>query len=474
MIAKKFSTSYYNPSEEEVSQGLFDVTPENQQINKKFLELPEATKTAVESTSPEQIDDEATQLIKELPKDQPPTPEQKESLKSKLGSMLEGENYINYTLPILGIVEAIATQGKSPGTTALAMQSKAREAQEHGLTMEEKRAEMAANKDKRRSESLARKNEEMMRNELSALPWDTDPEEAEKKAEKIVIKYGEAKDIMTNARFKDRSKSGGLFAGWKAKVEERDKINSGINPYNGDKPIENEAELNSAKDEWERTWATSTALGITPKYIKGAAEKAKTVQLAQIPGKVKEAGASAEARNLAPEKLSIGALGDLTTSQGIYANLENAKEKFKNEFATPFAGKIMKLAYLRRTNPEFASFISSLGLAMNEYRRQNFGTAQTNSEIQNFLDIISTDTDITPEAFQSQLGTVMSAMQRDYGYKTQNFESSKYVVPESAKNIQQPVKQETSGGSAIDQLKEKARTGDVKAQSYLKSKNIQW
>jgi len=93
---------------------------------------------------------------------------------------------------------------------------------------------------------------------------------------------------------KSAKNGGGLFAGWKKKNEERDAIISGIDPYNGGK-LESEDQKNSAWDMWEKTWATSTALGIDPKYIAGAAEKAKEVQLAQIPGKTVEAGATGKA-----------------------------------------------------------------------------------------------------------------------------------------------------------------------------------
>jgi hypothetical protein len=87
---------------------------------------------------------------------------------------------------------------------------------------------------------------------------------------------------------------GGLFAGWKKKNEERDAIISGVDPYNGGK-LESEDDKNAAWDMWEKTWATSTNLGIAPKYIEGAAIKAKEVQLAQIPGKTVEAGATGRA-----------------------------------------------------------------------------------------------------------------------------------------------------------------------------------
>jgi hypothetical protein len=194
----------------------------------------------------------------------------------------------------------------------------------------------------------------------------------------------------------------------------------------GNLPLENAMTLYTAMsgNSGNRSRLLATAYKIDPNYS----------AIGSITGK---AGAIKTATNLALEKPSEATVKELSTAQGIFANLDNAREKFKSNFATPFAGKVMKLGYLRRTNPAFADFISSLGLAMNEYRRQNFGTAQTASEIQNFLDVLNTDTDITPEAFTKQLDNVTSSMQRDYGYKTKNLAGAGYKVPESAKGIKQ-------------------------------------
>jgi hypothetical protein len=181
----------------------------------------------------------------------------------------------------------------------------------------------------------------------------------------------------------------------------------------------------------------NTIFQINPDYRSAETQGQYRSEIENItrPAKVRTAGETKTASNLADEKPSEGTIKELTGAKSIFANLDQARDKFQKSFATPFAGKVMKLGYLRRTNPDFADFTSSLGLAMNEYRRQNFGTAQTDSEIQNFLDVISTDTDITPEAFGRQLNNLTAAMRRDYGYKTKMLKDAGYRVPEDAEEI---------------------------------------
>jgi hypothetical protein len=107
--------------------------------------------------------------------------------------------------------------------------------------------------------------------------------------------------MIKQENIKGKEKSSGLFSGWKRKNDDRDAILSGINPYNEGKEFSSEEEKNSAEQEWEKRWNTSGALGITDRYIEGAANKAKEVQLAQIPGKTTEASAVGSAGTRARE-----------------------------------------------------------------------------------------------------------------------------------------------------------------------------
>lgn len=147
------------------------------------------------------------------------------------------------------------------------------------------------------------------------------------------------------------------------------------------------------------------------------------------------AGAAAAASNLAPKRISDKDQETLTGERSIFANLTNAKDTFKENYAVPYAGKQIKLKWMRQNDPDFNEFVTNIGLAMNEYRRQNFGTAQTNSEIQNFLDVLNTDLSVKPEALERQMNTLLTAMERDYTDKIKTKKQGAYVVPENLQNI---------------------------------------
>lgn len=77
---------------------------------------------------------------------------------------------------------------------------------------------------------------------------------------------------VNTLRDQEKRTAGGFGFATKTKIDERNAIISGINPYT-ESPITNEDEANQAWDMWEKTWATSTQLGTTDKYIKAAAKK---------------------------------------------------------------------------------------------------------------------------------------------------------------------------------------------------------
>ncbi len=178
-----------------------------------------------------------------------------------------------------------------------------------------------------------------------------------------------------------------------------------------------------------------------------------------IPIKTREATAVTTARNMAPEKMSQGQVKDAMSARQVFADLDNAKSLFNEKYAIPYGGKLMKLAHMRRNDDGFATFTTSLALAMNEYRRQNFGTAQTNTEIQNFLDILNTDMEISADAFKAQMNQVLTAMERDYNDKIGILSESQYDVPDRLKNIRMG-----EGGSRYmtDQEKERRSTNRIR------------
>jgi hypothetical protein len=107
-------------------------------------------------------------------------------------------------------------------------------------------------------------------------------------------------------------------------------------------------------------------------------------------------------------------LSNLDEKMAQYNSLSDAKELFKDKFSTQYAGKQFKYNWLRQNDPEFGQFITSLQLFANNYRKENFGTAQSAAEIQNFLDVINSDLSVKPQVLQAQINTIQKNMERDY------------------------------------------------------------
>lgn len=148
-----------------------------------------------------------------------------------------------------------------------------------------------------------------------------------------------------------------------------------------------------------------------------------------------KAGSEATARNLATEKLSDKETTDLESMRTQYANMGNAAKNVSDGYLTPYLGRGIRLAYLRQNDEKFAEFMTPLALALNEYRRENFGTAQTQSEIQNFLDVVNSDLNVTVDVFKAQLNSVLSSIKRDYNDKVTTREQQNKVIPDNLKDI---------------------------------------
>jgi hypothetical protein len=168
----------------------------------------------------------------------------------------------------------------------------------------------------------------------------------------------------------------------------------------------------------------------------------------------KKAGVVKATQNLAKEKLSDKVTGELTGQQNVYANLVDVDKKFSPKYLTPYFGKGFKVAYLKQNVPEFTDFTSSLGLALNEYRRENFGTAQTQTEIENFLDVLNSDLNIKPKAFKMQLDNVMNAIKRDFENVVKTKEQQNFAIPETFRKIEipEPAKVESEQEDPFDDL----------------------
>lgn len=224
---------------------------------------------------------------------------------------------------------------------------------------------------------------------------------------------GPEKDELERDKLEKKTSSVGLGYATQMKIEAWNKIAK----------MPDGPEKNLEIDNYMMTFAPGTKYPLSRKGIQEATDKA---------------AATTTGRNLAPEKLPNKTVDQLTGQQNVYANLVDVKGKFEDRFLTPYFGRGIKMAYLRQNDTDFNDFTSSLGLALNEYRRHNFGTAQTQTEIQNFLDVLNSDLNIKPEAFQKQLDNLMNSMKRDYNNKVGTRGQQRYVIPANLENIEIP------------------------------------
>lgn len=193
-------------------------------------------------------------------------------------------------------------------------------------------------------------------------------------------------------------------------------------------------EKDKAIDDYMMVYAPGSMYGLTEKGIDEAINRERRL----IAPKADAAAAEKTAKDTAPARMPDKDVNELTGQQNVYNNLLDVKNKFDSKYLTPYIGKGIKMAFLKQNDPEFSDFQSSLALALNEYRRQNFGTAQTQSELENFLDVINSNLNISPESFNKQLNVIMSAMQRDFNNKTKTKEQQNYIIPDNLRSIEIP------------------------------------
>lgn len=191
---------------------------------------------------------------------------------------------------------------------------------------------------------------------------------------------------------------------------------------------------------WER-YALMSKPGISTEGIIRGKEAAKQTKIGGIEGEQEMANILGEieatkksAKQAVPDKMERADRDELLSGKKQFRNIDAASKLLNDKFLAPYIGKGIKLAVLRQTNPEFAQFMSNLGLAMNEYRRLNFGTAQTASEIQNFLDVVNSELNVTPEAFKKQLDVVKGYMKDAYQDRIETLRGS-YEIPTNLESI---------------------------------------
>jgi hypothetical protein len=168
----------YNPDDEELNQGMYFSNP-----NQKM-----ASDDNVDKEKPEiKSQDDFQTVLNKLPVNEPPSEKQRNSVLDSIGNLFKGDTYINYTLPVLGILETIATQGQSKGETALTAQTRAQETKLYKQKEEEIAAENAAKQEERYLNSLKRKQGDIYQSKIQEL--DRSDPEYYNKAANLYIQY---------------------------------------------------------------------------------------------------------------------------------------------------------------------------------------------------------------------------------------------------------------------------------------------
>ena len=180
----------YQPSEDDYSQGIVDTLPPIEEIidtasrdddtAKKFLDLSVTAKAAADKMVKNQdnsIPFKAPDMAARA-KDQEQTPVSNGSMMRKIAG---SDDFItDYGLPLLGVLEAIASKGQDPGTTALSAQKQLREQK----TYDEQQKEF---KSERAQKAIDRRNMQMYLDEVKAIP--ANAPDYQKRIMKTAIKY---------------------------------------------------------------------------------------------------------------------------------------------------------------------------------------------------------------------------------------------------------------------------------------------
>ncbi|MBN1294359.1 MAG: hypothetical protein JXB48_21160 [Candidatus Latescibacteria bacterium] len=181
----------------------------------------------------------------------------------------------------------------------------------------------------------------------------------------------------------------------------------------------------SGEEEYRKRSKMAT---LTPDVVSAEASRAATVSAAS-------ARAAQEAKTLGLKPPEQKDDQFLMSTRSAYDDIAYARQKFKPEFATPYIGKLIKISRLKQLNPEFADFVSSIEKGISTYRRENFGTAQTGSELQNIKDIVDKDLSVKPEVFLAQIDKFLSTAKRDYNDRIKYMRGQNRLIPEGYEEI---------------------------------------
>lgn len=173
--------------------------------------------------------------------------------------------------------------------------------------------------------------------------------------------------------------------------------------------------------------------------LQGRTESAIRTLEETTPGQAELAARKAEAAQKA-KTLGLKTLDQkdeqfIMSTRSAYDDIAYARSKFKDEFATPYIGKLIKISALKQLGTEFTDFIGSVEKGTATYRKENFGTAQTGTELQNLKDIIDKDMAVRPEVLLTQIDKFLSTAERDYKDRVNYLNSHKYYVADDYQQI---------------------------------------
>lgn len=149
------------------------------------------------------------------------------------------------------------------------------------------------------------------------------------------------------------------------------------------------------------------------------------------------AAAAQEAKVAAPKSLEQKESEFITNTRSAYDDISYARSKFDPKFATPYFGRVVKISTMKQLSPEFNDFIGSLERGLGTYRRENFGTAQTGTELQNLKDIVDKDMAVDPKVLVTQIDKFLKTSERDYNDKIRFLKGKgqNKVIPEGYEEI---------------------------------------
>jgi hypothetical protein len=180
--------AYYIPPDADVSQGLYNPAPagatavsdDDQAAHLK----PMVESVGIDSGNVPPVNERTAPQTAAMMRNPDVS---RDSMKSKIDSLFSGDTYTNYTLPFLGILEAVATQGKSPGTAALNVRNQVLDERKMKLTEEEKTVEMQGQREDQAQKTVQRKLLQEKQAKVKAIPLDA-PDYAQQVA-KIEMQY---------------------------------------------------------------------------------------------------------------------------------------------------------------------------------------------------------------------------------------------------------------------------------------------